>query len=91
MEVIGGGRVRRDEGEWRELIGTWQKSGQSVRRFCQARGVHAASFQRWRQRLSEPESKQDFVPVVAQPAPAAASSWSLEVSLPNGVSLRFQG
>jgi hypothetical protein len=90
MKIIGGGRVRRDESEWRELIGAWKQSGQSARSFCHARGVQVASFQRWRQRLSEAYPKQDFLPVVTEPTDTVAPSWSLEVKLPNGVSLRFQ-
>jgi hypothetical protein len=54
--------------------------------------VPLSSLQRWQRRLgSVPAAK--FVEL-ASPMPtstsAAAPSWSLEVSFPNGASLRFQ-
>jgi hypothetical protein len=53
--------------------------------------VPLSSLQRWQRRLgSVPAAK--FVELVSSAAPtsAAAPTWSLEVSFPNGASLRFQ-
>jgi hypothetical protein len=43
---------RQDRGEqWSRTVGLQEKSGQSVREFCQERRLTEASFYAWRQRL----------------------------------------
>jgi hypothetical protein len=92
MQVTGNGRVRRTESEWRGLVSRWKASGQSQRAFCREQNLQAASFQRWRQRLESPSSEPEFVAMTPTAAPMApSSSWSLELILPNGCTLRFQG
>ncbi len=91
MEVARRSQVRLDESEWRELIEAWQKSGETIKAFCQARGVQRATFHRWHQRLNEPTPREEFVPVLRQVTSPPSSSWSLEIALPNGTTLRFQG
>jgi hypothetical protein len=46
MEVVRRSHVRREEAEWREVIEAWGKSGETIRAFCQARGVRIATFHR---------------------------------------------
>jgi putative transposase len=97
MQVMSNGRVRRSESEWRELIARWGKSGVSAREFCQKQDVQVSSFHRWQQRLREtkrndPATTPDFIPVTGGSLSiTAASSWSLEIALPNGATVRFQG
>jgi len=105
MQVMANGRVRRQDSEWRELIARWRGSGESIRTFCQKQGIRISSFQRWRRRLSQApvpqraegrsqEASPDFVAVSVNEGAlsiTSASGWSLEVALPNGTTLRFQG
>ena len=84
-------RPRRDEKQWTEIFKRFESSGLSSRDFCRCEGLALSSFQRWRRRLGSiaPAEFVELVPTVQ--SSAAPSSWSLDVSLPNGVCLRFQG
>ncbi len=84
-------RTRRTKAQWTEILRQFESTGQDSRGFCRREGLALSSFQRWRRRL-ESAAGTDFVGLI----PAAGSgddrsTWSLDVSLPNGVSLRFQG
>jgi transposase-like protein len=85
------GRVRRDGKQWSEILRRLKSSELETKEFCRREGVALSSLQRWRRRLGSVDSA-DFVELVPSSNPDAPSSkWSLEVSLPNGASLRFQG
>jgi hypothetical protein len=95
MQVTSNGRVRRSEAEWQEIISRWQKSGLKPRPFCRREQIQLSSFLRWQGKghstFAAP-SANEFVQVVAPSASSpASSSWTLEISLPNGCQLRFQG
>ena len=82
--------VRRSEQQWAEILRRFDSSGLSAREFCSRDGVPLSSLQRWQRRQrAVPAAK--FVELVS-PAPTSVSAptWSFEVSLPNGASLRFQ-
>jgi len=84
-------RSRHSEAQWIEILKRFESSGLSVRDFCRREGLASSSFQRWRNRLGS-VAAAEFVELVPAVQPSAASSrWSLDVSLPNGVCLRFQG
>ena len=89
MLVISNGTVRRSEGEWREIFSRYERGGLRAREFCGREEIHLASFLRWQRKLNVPTGSSEFVPVT--PASPASSSWSLEISLPNGCRLRFRG
>jgi transposase len=92
MRVMSNGRVRRTEDEWRELISRFGKSGASLREFCRKEGLSAAGFQRWRAKLNGKVDRKDFVTVIpAAPVERSARPWVVEVTLPDGSRLRFQG
>lgn len=92
MRVMSNGRVRRTEGEWRELVSRFRKSGLSAREFCRKERLKISSLQRWQARLKESGVRQDFVTVIPAAAPMGSSrSWAVEVTLPDGTRLRFQG
>ena len=92
MQIMSNGRVRRTESERQELLARWKKSGLSVREFCRGEKVQVSSFQRWQQRSNAPSVRKDFVTVMsASPALPRASRWMVEVVLPDGSKLRFQG
>ncbi len=92
---------RRDphkEGHWRQLLEQWQRSGQSVRAFCTARGLSEQSLYWWRRELAardQPPASTDqaplprFVPVHVRAEPPATLPGDLvEVVLANGRRLR---
>ena len=84
-------RARHSEKQWIEILKRFESSGQSVRDFCRREGVASSSFQRWRKRLGSVASAEFVELVPAAQTSAVSASWSLDVSLPNGVCLRFQG
>jgi hypothetical protein len=92
MQVMSNGRVRRTEEEWRELLARFRKSGLSAREFCRKERVQAVSLQRWQVRLNGKANRKDFITVVpATPAVSPTRGWAVEVTLPDGSRLRFQG
>ena len=84
--------VRRNEQQWTEILRRFEASGLKSREFCRRDGVPLSSLQRWQRRLLSvsPAKFVELVSPASAPTTAAAASWSLEVSLPNGASLRFQ-
>ncbi len=82
-------RPRRTKAQWTEILRRFGSSGLDSREFCRREGLSLSSFQRWRRGLGFVEASEfvELVPTSSVPS----SSWSLDVSLPNGVSLRFQG
>jgi hypothetical protein len=84
--------VRRGEREWAKIIRRFESSGLAGTVFAEREGLALSSLQRWRQRLAsrEPASFVELVPPLASTA-ASASSWSLELTLPNGTSIRLHG
>lgn len=89
MKIASNGRVRRSEAEWRELFSRYEKSGLNAREFCGKEGIGHESFRRWRIKLSTEPEQSAFVPVTSEPS--SPPSWVLEITLPDGFSLRLQG
>jgi hypothetical protein len=82
--------VRRSEEQWSEILGRFGSSGLTARRFCDREGVPLSSLQRWQRRLrSVPAAK--FVEIAPTVSARSAATWSFEVSLPDGTTLRLQG
>ena len=81
--------TRRTKAQWTEILGRFQSSPLVSRDFCRREGLPLSSFQRWRRRLESVDAVEfvELVPTENKPS----SNWSLDVSLPNGVCLRFQG
>ena len=59
-------------GQWTRELARWRRSGETVRAFCQRRGLSEPSFYYWRRRL-EPEQ---------QPEPATGASLLNKASPP---------
>jgi hypothetical protein len=92
MQVMSNGKVRRSEGEWREILSRYERGGLRAREFCRREEIHLASFLRWQRKLDGSGKASAFVPVRTAPSvSSSSSSWSLEISLPNGCRLRFRG
>ena len=85
-------RVRRDGKAWAEIVRQFESSGLGSKEFCRREGVALSSLQRWRQRIGR-QRNGGFVELVPSPeAPSPSSAgWSLELTLPNGASIRLQG
>ena len=84
-------RTRRTQAQWSEILRQFESSGLGSREFCRREGLAPSSFQRWRRELGS-AAAAEFVELVPTSSPSVPSaSWSFDVSLPNGVSLRFQG
>lgn len=84
--------VRRGEKAWTEIVRAFQESGLSSTAFCRREGVALSSLQRWRQRV-RPQRDTGFVELVSEGALStpALPTWSLELTLPNGATIRLQG
>lgn len=90
---MGRGRgVRRGEQEWAKIVRRFESSGLAGTVFAEREGLALSSLQRWRQRLAS-QGLAPFVELVPPTAsiPASPSTWSLELTLPNGASIRLHG
>lgn len=77
----------RREQLWREIIAAWEKSGRSVREFCNQRRLSEPSFYAWRRTLQERQRPG------GSPAPTlvpvrVVSNATFEVILPTGLVVR---
>ena len=83
--------TRRTEAQWTEILGRFESSRLDSRKFCRREGLALSSFQRWRRRLGS-VAGAEFVELLPNSSPSVPSAnWSFDVSLPNGVRLRFEG
>ena len=83
--------VRRTENQWIGILQRFESSGVGSKEFCRREGLPLSSLQRWRRRLGRVAAEK-FVELVPPMATVGSSAnWSLEVSLPGGACLRFQG
>lgn len=97
-------RERRHLGEakWRELVGRFDASDETVDAFCKREGVTKSSFQRWRARVAERDAtaaaaaqrpqrpmQTGFVDLGMMKLPAASGArLELTLDLGGGVTLR---
>lgn len=89
MQVTANGRVRRGPAERREVLARWEQSGLTPAHFCRREQIQLSSFLRWRRRGRVAVTTNGFVEL--QAPPSAPICWALEIMLPNGCQLRFQG
>jgi len=63
------------EGRWRRLLAERDRSGLSVRAFCELHGLSEASLYAWRRTLGERDAARvDFVPVHLSSEPKPTTS-----------------
>jgi hypothetical protein len=82
-------RDTRKEQQWRRWIGQWQRSGLTIRAFCERHHLSQPSFYGWRRASQQRDAvASTLVPVqlVHDDEPVAASI--VEVVLPGGPTLR---
>ncbi len=84
-------RTRRTKAQWTEILQRFESSEQCPRDFCRREDLALSSFQRWRRRLGSLADSEFVELIPATSSSNETSRWSLDVSLPNGVGLRFQG
>ena len=77
-------RSRLDAASWSGLLSAHKESGLSVKAFCAAQGISAASYYRW-QKLENTEVSQGFSPIELE----RPTFCGLVVELPGGISMRF--
>ena len=88
-------RDPRKEQFWRRMLRQWQRSGLSVRAFCDQQGLSQPSFYAWRRTLGERDARAiAFVPVevLPEPLPLPTSdepACGLELLLTSGHMLRI--
>ena len=85
----GAGLRRRSLEEWQAVMAKLEKSGVSRAAFCRREGIPPATFDKWRRRVAAARPTGKFVELT--PSSEGRASWDLEVSLPNGLILRFRG
>jgi len=90
-------RNRRSREEWRELVASFEHSGQTREHFCAEMGIGESTLRRWCSRFgkhSPPALSREpvFVELPAQQEQpvASASSWEVELQLDAGVVLRLR-
>ena len=88
-------RDPRKERFWRRLLRQWQRSGLSVRAFCEQHDLSEPNFYAWRRTLAQRDAHAvAFVPVEVLPEPlsppaADAPASGLELLLAGGHVLRI--
>ncbi len=75
---------------WRQKIAAQEESGQSVRAFCNERGLGEHSFYWWRQRFQRENTPVRFALVETKPA-GEAKAQPIELMLASGDHLRIPG
>jgi hypothetical protein len=85
------------EQRWRQRLAQWRRSGLTIRRFCERRGLSEPSFYAWRRELLRRDARRSaaaaptdpsatpFIPVQVVPSPTPSP---LELVLPGGRILR---
>ena len=77
-------RSWRDADSWAQLLAGHDESELSVKEYCAAQGISAASYYRWQKRLNQ-EKGVGFSPIEIETKPVGG----LVVELPGGVALHF--
>ncbi len=86
-----GRRPRRTKEQWTEILRRFESSGLGPREFCRREDLAPSSLQRWRAQISLAPAVE-FVELTPTSTPGtSAASWTLDLSLPNGVCLRLRG
>src|SRR5262245_46655551 len=90
MTESGTEKNRASEEQWRQLIAEHERSGTTVKGFCQEHGVREHSFYYWRKRFRERQEPMRFALVERASARLeAANEATLELLLTNGERLRI--
>ena len=93
-------RIQRSPEQWRQLIQQQQAGTLAINEFCEKHNASTSNFYHWRKRLNLKDTRSaqdadDWQAIeISQPTTHASSAkaqlWDIEVSLPNGVTLRMR-
>ena len=89
MQGSPNGKVQRSAAEWRAILERYEQSGLATAAFCAQEGIAFNSFKKRYYHHKRATRPATFVELSA--APAVASSWELEVTLPNGIRFHVRG
>ena len=90
-ETITENKARTKADQWRVRIAEQERSGLSVKRFCNERGLTAWSFYDWRKRLRESGAPIRFALVERRSeSPKPATSADVEIVFVGGERLRIR-
>jgi transposase-like protein len=90
------------EDRYRELIEEQRTSGLTIKEFCSNHGIARATFHYWKKKLSRPQLRNEFIPLIIKPSEETLPRGSvstemntvkaalLELVFPNGTILRVQ-
>jgi transposase-like protein len=74
--------------DWRRLVALQQRSGRTVRAFCQERGINLWTFYGWRQELRRQGAKRKPASrrfIALRVKPDLAGGWPIEVAVDGAV------
>ena len=80
-------RVVSKSDQWRDRLAEHERSGLSVKRFCQQQGLTECSFYAWRKRLRSGDPVR--FALVERGAEQVSAEFGLELALANGDRLRI--
>lgn len=90
-------RIRRSREQWRELVASFEQSGQTREHFCAEMGIGESTLRRWCSRFGKrspaAQSREPvFVELPAQQKQVVASapSWEVELQLDADIVLRLR-
>lgn len=85
-------RPRRTAAQWRTIVQRFDASDDTAAEFCRRERLSVTSFDRWRHRFAAEDLEAGFIELRQKPrSPAPAQeSWTLEIDLPGGGSLRLR-
>ena len=85
-------RPRRTADQWRTIIQRFDASDNTPAEFCRRERLSVTSFDRWRHRFAAEKSEAGFIELHDTPSatPQSPESWTLEIDLPGGGSLRLR-
>ncbi len=90
MPRNGSRRARRTRAQWTEVLQRFDISGLGPHEFCRREGLAVSTLQRWRNQIGRTPAAA-FVELTPASTPSTPeASWTIELSLPNGVCLRMQ-
>jgi Transposase len=82
------------EQRWRDIIKDCMESGQSIRSYCQRRGISEGSFYYWRKKLphqTEPKLNQVIAPTFVPMRLLNPISFRVKVDCPSGHRVSIAG
>jgi transposase-like protein len=77
------------EGYWRERVVAHERSGLSVKQFCEQQQITEQTFYVWRKRLRNQEPMRFALVETGVVRPPAPAEWGLELILTTGERLRI--